>query len=67
MKLNVEEIKIAMAEKGMNYTELAKKTNIARPTISTILSKRTASIKTTGKIAKVLGVPVRDIVLIEEE
>lgn len=63
MKLNVEEIKIIMAEKNMNYSELAQRLEMARPTISTILSRGTANIKTTGKIAKVLGVPVKDIII----
>lgn len=62
MKLDSVKIKILLAEIGITQTELARICGVARQNISTILMRGTCSCATAGKLAKALGVPVREIV-----
>ena len=62
MKLNVWKIKLLLAEKEMNQTDLAVKCSVNRQQINEILSRETCSLKTLGRIAKALDVPVAEIV-----
>ena len=63
MKVNIQKLQIAMANACMNKTELADSVGISKITVSTYLSgKRNPSLKTVGKIAKALNVPVTEII-----
>ena len=62
MKIDSIRIKILMAEAEMNQADLAEKVGIARQNISAMLARGTCSIAKVGKIAKALGVDVREII-----
>ena len=62
MKLNVWKIKLILAEKEMNQSDLAVKIGVNRQQVNEILSRETCSLKTLGRIAKALGVSVQEIV-----
>ena len=63
MKVNIQKLQIAMANACMNKTELADSVGISKITVSTYFSgKRNPSLKTVGKIAKALTVPVTEII-----
>lgn len=62
MKLNTWKIKLLLAEKEMNQSELAIKIGANRQQVNEILSRETCSLKTLGRMAKALGVPVAEIV-----
>lgn len=62
MKLNAWKIKILLAEKEMNQADLANKCGVNRQQINEILSRESCTLKTLGKIAKALGIPVAEIV-----
>lgn len=61
MKLDEQKILSYMAEKNWNNTMLSKESDISRQTISYILSGKTCSPITAGKIAKALEIPVKEI------
>ena len=63
MKLNGQNLKIIMAERIITTNELANITGLSRFLISNCI-KGVANPKpaTVGKIARALGVPVRDII-----
>lgn len=62
MKLDVQKIKLILAEREMNQSDLAKKCGVNRQQINDILSRGSCTLKTLGRIAKALGVPVSEIV-----
>lgn len=62
MKLNTWKIKLILAEKEMNQSDLAEKIGVNRQQINEILSRKTCSLKTLGRIAEALGAPVAEIV-----
>ena len=62
MKLNAWKIKLILAEKEMNQADLAVKCSVNRQQINEILSRETCSLKTLGRMAKALEVPVAEIV-----
>lgn len=62
MNLDVWKIKLILAEKGLSQSDLAKKTGVTRQQISQIFARRNCSLRTAGKLAKGLGVPISDIV-----
>lgn len=62
MKLNAWKIKLILAEKEMNQSDLAVKCGVNRQQINEILSRESCSLKTLGRIAKALDVPVAEIV-----
>lgn len=62
MKLNAWKIKLILAEKEMNQADLAIKCGVNRQQINELLSRETCSLKTLGRIAKALDVPVAEIV-----
>ena len=62
MKLDAHKIKLILAEQEMNQSDLAKKCGVNRQQINNILSRGSCTLKTMGKIAKALGVPVQEIV-----
>lgn len=62
MKLNVQKIKLILAEQELNQSDLAKKCGIKKQQINNVLLRGSCTLKTMGKIAKALGVPVQEIV-----
>lgn len=62
MKIDVNKIKIILAEREMTRSALAALCGISRQNISTILTRGTCEPKTAGKLAKGLGIPVDEIV-----
>lgn len=62
MKLNAWKIKLLLAEKEMNQADLANKCGVNRQQINEILSRESCTLKTLGRIAKALGIPVAEIV-----
>lgn len=62
MKLDVPKIKLILAEREMNQSDLAKKCGVNRQQINNILSRGSCTLKTMGKISKALGMPVQEIV-----
>ncbi|EHT6222791.1 helix-turn-helix transcriptional regulator [Staphylococcus pseudintermedius] len=65
MKNRLKELR---ARDGYNQTQLAKKAGISRQTVSLIERNGfTPSILTAIKIARILGEPVENVFIIEEE
>lgn len=62
MKIDVNKIKIILAEREMTRSALAALCGISRQNISTILTRGTCEPKTAGKLAKGLGIPVDEII-----
>lgn len=62
MKLNAWKIKLILAEKEMNQADLAVKCGANRQQINEILCRESCSLKTLGRIAKALDIPVTEIV-----
>lgn len=62
MELNAYKIKLLLAERGMNQVDLAARCGLSRQQISEVLSRKTCSLKTLGKIAKAVGATVAEIV-----
>ena len=62
MKLNVNKIKLVLAEKGMLLQELAAQSGISRQSVSAVMARGTCSIVTAGKLAEGLGLSVTEIV-----
>ena len=62
MKLNVNKIKLVLAEKGMLLQELAAQSGISRQSVSAVMARGTCAIVTAGKLAKGLGLSVTEIV-----
>ncbi len=61
MKINQFEIVLLLAEKEMTRSELAQECGVTKQCISGLLSRGTCAEKTAGKLAKVLGVSVKEI------
>lgn len=66
MKIRSQRIIELLAERDMTRVELAALCGISRQNISTIVRRGTCEPKTAGKLARGLGVPVKDIVILEE-
>lgn len=62
MKLNAWKIKLILAEQEMNQSDLAAKLGADRQMVNDVLRRETCSLRTLGRIAKALGVPVDEIV-----
>lgn len=62
MKIDSIKIKLLMAEQEINQTNLAERCEISRQSISCLLRCGSCNPKTAGKLAKALGVPVREII-----
>lgn len=62
MKIDSIKIKLMMAEQELRQIELAEKVGMSRQNLSTILTRGTCSAVNAGRIAKALGVDVREIV-----
>lgn len=63
MKLDLKAIRIEMARKDINQKELAEISGLRRATICNVMcGKSNGSIKTWGKIAKALDIPVAELI-----
>lgn len=62
MKIDSIKIKLLLAEIGITQTDLSSICGVSRQNISTILMRGTCSCATAGKLAKALGIPVREII-----
>jgi DNA-binding Xre family transcriptional regulator len=62
MQLNMHKVDIALANSGVNKTQLAEKAGISRQGFMSLLSQRELTPVSVGKIAKALNVDVAEIV-----
>ena len=67
MKINVNKLSIAMARAEMNFSELANKSKVSRPTLSYIKNGKSCRPDVAAKIAAALGVDVTEIIETERE
>lgn len=61
MKLDLEKLKIAMAEKEVNFSRLADLAGVSKQTVSYIKNGKSCGTDVAGKLAHALGVSVKDI------
>ena len=66
MKADIKKRKLCMANKCMNTEDLCEATKMPRPTVNNVISGRSIRPATIGRIAKALGVDVKEI-LSEED
>ena len=68
MQLNAKKLKLFLAENCMSQADLARACGITQAIVSFYLSGRNQPrLKTLGKIAKALNVPVMDLVTVTDE
>ena len=65
MKLDIAKIRLIMAEDALTATAISEKCGVSRQNVSNILTRGTCTPITAGKLARSLGVPVKDIILEE--
>ena len=61
MKANRKKVLISMAKACLNPRELAEKTEMPRPTVNNVITGKSGSPASLGKVARALGVDVTDI------
>ena len=67
MRLDTKKIYLAMAEKGMTVTEIAKQGGVSQQAVSNALNgNRIGRVKVVPAICKALGFSAKDIVIIED-
>lgn len=67
MRLDTRKIYLAMAEKGMTATEIAKQGDVSQQAVSNALNgNRTGKVKVVPAICKALDLSAKDIVIIED-
>jgi len=66
LRPDAKKIDLIIAKKEILQDEVCKRAGISQQTLSTIRRTNRASLATIGKIARVLGVSVVDIILEEE-
>lgn len=67
IKLDTKKIYLAMAEKGLTVTEIAKQGNVSQQAVSNALSgNRIGKVKVVPAICKALDLTAQDIVVIED-
>ncbi len=67
IKLNTKKIYLAMAEKGITATEIAKAGGVSQQAVSSALNgTRIGRMKVVPAICQVLGFSAQDIVIIED-
>ncbi len=63
MKVDINKVKVELANKCMSVNELVEKTGLGRTTVSKIINGNSEpSIKTVGLIVKALNIKAEDIV-----
>ncbi len=67
LKLDTKKIYLAMAEKGITATEIAKQGSVSQQAVSNALNgNRIGKVKVVPAICKALGLSAKDIVIIED-
>lgn len=67
MKLDTKKIYLAMAERGLTATEIAKQGNVSQQAVSNALNgNRIGKMKVVPAICKALALSAEDIVIIED-
>lgn len=66
MTANVTKLKITIANNCIEICDLQKKANMPRPTLNNVLAGRSVRPATLGKVARALGVDVREIMEAEQ-
>ena len=67
IKLDTRKIYLAMAEKGLTVTEIAKAGGVSQQAVSNALNgNRVGKVKVVPAICKALGLSAKDIVIIED-
>lgn len=67
IKLDTKKIYLAMAEKGVSITEIAKQGNVSQQAVSNALNgSRIGKVKVVPAICKALDLSAKDIVIIED-
>ena len=67
IRLDTRKIYLAMAEKGITATEIAKAGGVSQQAISNALNgNRVGKVKVVPAICQALGVSAKDIVIIED-
>ncbi len=67
IRLDTKKIYLAMAEKGLTATDIAKAGDVSQQAVSNALNgKRIGRVKVVPAICKALGLEARDIVIIED-
>lgn len=68
MKIDVEKINWLRIEKGLSLTTLGKDSELSKSTMTRLFQNKTnPRMDTVGRIAKVLGVSVKELIVQEEE
>lgn len=62
MTINDEKYQIALANSGLKVKEVAERAGVSRARFHAILNSKQATPQAVGKIAKGLGVDVREII-----
>ena len=67
IKLDTKKIYLAMAERGLTVTEIARQGNVSQQAVSNALNgNRIGRVKVVPAICKALDLTVQDIVIIED-
>lgn len=67
IRLDTKKIYLAMAEKGLTVTEIAKAGGVSQQAVSNALNgNRVGKVKVVPAICQALGVSAKDIVIIED-
>ncbi len=67
IKLDTKKIYLAMAEKGITATEIAKQVEVSQQAVSNALNgNRIGRVKVVPAICKALDLSAKDIVIIED-
>lgn len=67
LKLDTKKIYLAMAERGITATEIAKQGGVSQQAVSNALNgNRVGKVKVVPAICKALGLSAKDIVIIED-
>ena len=67
LKIDTKKIYLAMAERGITATEIAKQGNVSQQAVSNALNgNRIGKVKVVPAICKVLDLSAKDIVIIED-
>lgn len=67
IRLDTKKIYLAMAEKGITATEMAKQGGVSQQAVSSVLNGgRVGKMKVVPAICKALGLSAKDIVIIED-
>lgn len=67
LRLDVKKIYLAMAEKGLTITEIARQGGVSQQAVSSALNgNRIGKVKVVPAICKALGMSAKDIVIIDD-